>query len=37
MSVRKPYESEYPLLSELALKSKAYWGYDPSFIPFNWR
>ncbi|WP_299347865.1 GNAT family N-acetyltransferase [uncultured Maritalea sp.] len=32
MKIRKAYGHELPLLSELCLRSKAYWKYDHAFI-----
>ena len=32
MTIRPADPQEAPLLSELALRSKAYWGYDPQFL-----
>lgn len=32
MSIRKARTDEGPILSRIALRSKAYWGYDESFI-----
>ena len=32
MRLRRPEGEELPLLSELCLRSKAVWGYDPAFL-----
>ncbi|MEL7444289.1 MAG: GNAT family N-acetyltransferase [Pseudomonadota bacterium] len=32
LELRIPAESDLPAISELCLRSKAYWGYDPDFI-----